>query len=92
MSDTLSFPKVAQLKRVEQLSQHAAELGISLPLDEKILTAEQGSPLAQPIKVGDFKVGNRWCIHPMEGWDANLDGSPSKRTLRRWKRFGQSGA
>ena len=28
----------------------------------------------------------------MEGWDANTDGSPSEHTLRRWKRFGESGA
>ena len=39
-----------------------------------------------------LKIGNRWCIHPMEGWDANRDGSPSPFTLRRWQRFGESGA
>ncbi|MCG8584219.1 MAG: NADH:flavin oxidoreductase, partial [Pirellulales bacterium] len=37
------------------------------------------------------RVGNRWCIHPMEGWDANRDGSPSEHTLRRWRHFGISG-
>ncbi len=41
---------------------------------------------------GSSRVGNRWCIHPMEGWDANRDGSPSELTLRRWERFGLSGA
>ena len=51
-----------------------------------------GSPLAQPISIGDVHVGNRWCIHPMEGWDANQDGSPSELTLRRWRNFGASGA
>src|SRR6185503_3087696 len=35
---------------------------------------------------------NRWCIHPMEGWDAGRDGSPSEHTLRRWHNFGLSGA
>src|SRR6185503_9332747 len=35
---------------------------------------------------------NRWCIHPMEGWDAGRDGSPSEHTLRRWRNFGRSGA
>jgi 2,4-dienoyl-CoA reductase-like NADH-dependent reductase (Old Yellow Enzyme family) len=38
------------------------------------------------------EVANRWCIHPMEGWDANRDGSPSPHTLRRWRNFGLSGA
>src|SRR5690606_22395927 len=57
-----------------------------------ILTAEKNSPLAAPLDVGGFTVGNRWCIHPMEGWDANRDGSPSENTLRRWRNFGLSGA
>src|SRR5207249_2632085 len=63
-----------------------------LPVDEAILTAGRGSPLAQAIEIGSLKVGNRWCIHPMEGWDANRDGSPSELTLRRWRNFGRSGA
>jgi 2,4-dienoyl-CoA reductase-like NADH-dependent reductase (Old Yellow Enzyme family) len=28
----------------------------------------------------------------MEGWDGTPDGRPSERTVRRWRRFGQSGA
>ena len=28
----------------------------------------------------------------MEGWDANADGSPTEKTLRRWQNFGASGA
>ena len=44
------------------------------------------------MEVAGFEVGNRWCIHPMEGWDANRDGSPSEHTLRRWRNFGLSGA
>jgi 2,4-dienoyl-CoA reductase-like NADH-dependent reductase (Old Yellow Enzyme family) len=87
-----SYPKVAQFKSVDQLRARLAELGLELPVDDKILTAEQGSPLARPLKVGSFEVGNRWCIHPMEGWDANPDGSPSAHTLRRWRHFGLSGA
>ena len=63
-----------------------------MPVDETCLTADAGSPLAEQVQVGGFLVGNRWCIHPMEGWDANPDGSPSEYTLRRWRRFGQSGA
>jgi 2,4-dienoyl-CoA reductase-like NADH-dependent reductase (Old Yellow Enzyme family) len=86
------YPKVAQLKNVAAFRARLAELGLELPVDESILTAEQGSPLAQPLQVGPLRVGNRWCIHPMEGWDANRDGSPSELTLRRWRHFGLSGA
>jgi 2,4-dienoyl-CoA reductase-like NADH-dependent reductase (Old Yellow Enzyme family) len=86
------YPKVAQLKTVEALRGRLAELGLELPIDEQPLTAAAGSPLAQPLVVDGFRIGNRWCIHPMEGWDANADGSPSEHTLRRWRHFGLSGA
>jgi NADPH2 dehydrogenase len=89
MSD---YPKIAQLKTVAAFRARLIELGLDLPVDEAILTAEQGSPLAKPMEIGPLKVGNRWCIHPMEGWDANRDGSPSELTLRRWQHFGKSGA
>lgn len=86
------YPKVAQLKTVEALRARLAELGLELPVDDRILTAAEGSPLAQPFQFGPLKVGNRWCIQPMEGWDANRDGTPSELTLRRWRNFGKSGA
>lgn len=89
MSD---FPKIAQLKTVAGLQARLAELGLHLPVDDTILTAADGSPLAAPIQIGPLRVGNRWCIHPMEGWDAQPDGSPSELTLRRWQHFGNSGA
>src|SRR5687767_9119636 len=89
MSD---YPKLAQLKTVTAFRARLAELGLELPVDDAVLTAGGGSPLAAPIAIGPLRVGNRWCIHPMEGWDANRDGSPSELTLRRWKHFGLSGA
>src|SRR5437660_8079691 len=86
------YPKIAQLKTVAMLRARLVELGLDLPVDERVLTAAEGSPLAKPIAMGPLTVGNRWCIHPMEGWDANRDGSPSELTLRRWRNFGKSGA
>src|SRR5687768_18614232 len=86
------YPKIAQLKSVDVFQARLAELGLELPIDDAVLSAVEGSPLASPITIGGFEVGNRWCIHPMEGWDANRDGSPSELTLRRWRNFGLSGA
>ncbi|MEM7785822.1 MAG: NADH:flavin oxidoreductase, partial [Planctomycetota bacterium] len=86
------YTKIAQLKTVELFRQYLEELQIEIPIDDAILTSEQQSPLAEKLLIGSFTVGNRWCVHPMEGWDANPDGTASELTARRWKRFGESGA
>ena len=89
------YPKIAQLKTPEKFLGRLAELNIQIPYTEQLLSAGEGSPMARSIRIGKeqrFEVGNRWCIHPMEGWDANSDGSPTEKTIRRWQRFGESGA
>ncbi len=86
------YTKVAQLKTVEAFRERLEELEIEIPVDDEILTSQQGSPVGEPFTIGNFKVGNRYCIHPMEGWDANRDGTASDLTRRRWQRFGESGA
>jgi len=86
------YVKIARLNDVHALRERLEELDLELPVDNEALTASAGSPLAQPIEVDGVTVGNRWCIHPMEGWDANRDGSPTEYTLRRWRNFGLSGA
>jgi 2,4-dienoyl-CoA reductase-like NADH-dependent reductase (Old Yellow Enzyme family) len=92
MADASSYQKIAQLKDVAAFRARLAELGLDLPVDDRVLSAAEDSPLARPMTVAGVEVGNRWCIHPMEGWDANRDGSPSPHTLRRWQNFGRSGA
>lgn len=89
---TERYPRIAQFRTVAAFRARLAELSLDLPVDDGILTAAQGSPLAVPITIGGFRVGNRWCVHPMEGWDANRDGSPSPHTMRRWRNFGLIGA
>src|SRR6056297_1243484 len=86
------YRKVAQLKTVADFRQQLAALNLDLPLDDQPLTATSGSPLAESIEVAGLSIGNRFCIHPMEGWDAMPDGKPSELTLRRWQNFGLSGA
>lgn len=46
----------------------------------------------RPATVGGFKVGNRWCIQPMEGCDGSTSGAPGELTLRRYVRYGAGGA
>ncbi len=87
----MSYPRIGAFKSVDQLRERLDELGLELPCDDEPLSMAEGSPLAQPLVIGDFKVGNRWCVHPMEGWDGTADGRPSEHTLRRWRHFGESG-
>ncbi len=92
MATEPQYPKISQLKTPIEFQGRLAELGMELPADEAILSAHAGSPLAQPMTVFGRRVGNRWCIHPMEGWDGTPAGGPTDLTLRRWRRFGLSGA
>jgi 2,4-dienoyl-CoA reductase-like NADH-dependent reductase (Old Yellow Enzyme family) len=92
MTEPTNYPKIAQLKDVAAFRARLEELGIWLSADDRNLSAAEASPLATPIKVAGLEIGNRWCIHPMEGWDANRDGTPSPHTMRRWRNFGLSGA
>jgi 2,4-dienoyl-CoA reductase-like NADH-dependent reductase (Old Yellow Enzyme family) len=50
------------------------------------------SILARPVDVGGFRVGNSIAIHPMEGCDGELDGTPGELTWRRYERYGRGGA
>ena len=85
------FPRVAALKSVEAFQARLTEIGAPLACDAEVLAAPD-SPLAAPLDVDGFNVGNRFVIHPMEGWDAEADGKPSDLVHRRWLNFGRSGA
>ncbi len=83
--------RIGSLHGSAGLQEHISQLGLSIPCDAEIVQGAQ-SPLAQPIERGGIKIGNRIAIHPMEGWDGTPDGKPTEYTIRRWRRFGQSGA
>jgi len=50
------------------------------------------SILKQPITAGVHTIPNRIVIQPMEGCDGTEDGSPGEYTIRRYRRFAESGA
>jgi 2,4-dienoyl-CoA reductase-like NADH-dependent reductase (Old Yellow Enzyme family) len=87
----MSYRKVAQLRTAEDFRAHLDSLGAALGFDEE-LESGPDSPLAQPYTVQGRQIGNRFAVLPMEGWDAEADGSPNELVKRRWTRFGQSGA
>jgi 2,4-dienoyl-CoA reductase-like NADH-dependent reductase (Old Yellow Enzyme family) len=79
------------MRSVEEFRAHVEGLGLSLPCEDQVEPAPD-SPLAQPLHIAGKLIGNRFCIHPMEGWDGTSDGKPTDATLRRWQNFGRSGA
>ncbi|MEZ6097205.1 MAG: hypothetical protein R3C03_23780 [Pirellulaceae bacterium] len=87
----MNFTKIAKLNTYETFVEYCQNLGIDLPCDE-VLQSGADSVLAQPHAHNEHRIGNRFCILPMEGWDGTVDGRPTELTKRRWKHFGLSGA
>jgi NADPH2 dehydrogenase len=83
--------RLGSLRDVHHFEEHLAALRLTIPCDRELVRGTE-SPLAQPIVRGGIKIGNRFAVNPMEGWDGTPDGNPSEHTLRRWQRFGRSGA
>ena len=81
----------------EFLGGLASQLGfpdvevIPVPVEDSILV-KASSPLGKEIVIAGFRIGNRWVVHPMEGWDGNLNGSPSVAVMLRWMNMFRSGA
>jgi 2,4-dienoyl-CoA reductase-like NADH-dependent reductase (Old Yellow Enzyme family) len=90
MSET-RYPRVAAMKTADAFARHLAAEGIALGFDRDLAAAGE-SPLGRAFHLGDVRVGNRFCVLPMEGWDGTADGEPSDLTERRWRNFGKSGA
>jgi 2,4-dienoyl-CoA reductase-like NADH-dependent reductase (Old Yellow Enzyme family) len=81
--------QVRTLRTAEAFLAHVAALGIALPFDAGVVP---DGPLAAPLPLFGRTAANRFAILPMEGWDGTDDGRPTELVLRRWRRFGESGA
>src|SRR5437870_2057012 len=94
MPDPVRLVRIPTLKTVADFRQHVTSLGIELPCEDSII-AGAASPLAQPVDqvfINGKKIGNRYAVQPMEGWDGTTTGGITPEVLRRWQRFGESGA
>src|SRR5581483_12152970 len=94
MAEPFKLTRIPSLKTPADFRAHAASLGIDLPCDDQIISGA-ASPLASAVPgvvVNGKKIGNRWAIHPMEGWDGTTEGGVTEEMRRRWQRFGESGA
>src|ERR1700674_644063 len=73
-------------RALDELREDIARRGLALRLTDDV------SCLGQRVSIGQRTVGNRLAVHPMEGCDGNLDGTPGPLTFRRWRRFAEGGA
>jgi NADPH2 dehydrogenase len=90
----VDWARVPALRTPDNFRKYTASLGLNLPCDDKIQTAFE-SPLSRPVEgisINGKKIGNRFAAQPMEGWDGTRTGGLTDEVLRRWARFGQSGA
>ena len=88
----VKYTRIARLKDANSFRTYTQSLEIDLPFDE-ILETGPMSPLAQSYSLKNGRrIGNRFCVQPMEGWDGTPDGLPTEFTKRRWRNFGRSGA
>ena len=83
--------KLSSLKTPERFKEHVQSLGIEIPLDSHVHDPA-GSPLMQSLPWKHRTIGNRIAVQPMEGWDGTTTGGISEPMIRRWRRFGESGA
>jgi len=86
-----AYTPIGGIRNVSDFKTHVESLGLKIPCDLEVESGSEG-PLSQPILFAGNEIGNRFCIHPMEGWDGTVDGRPTDATVRRWKHFGASGA
>jgi 2,4-dienoyl-CoA reductase-like NADH-dependent reductase (Old Yellow Enzyme family) len=61
-------------------------MGLHLPWSDDL------SPLAGSVRLGVKLAPTRFAVLPVEGRDSNLDGTPSERTFRRYRRYAGGGS
>lgn len=84
------FPSPGTFRDVDAFLAHWQGIAAELGADRELEGA--AGPLGQTLEIPGRTIRNRFAIHPMEGWDGGADGLPSEHTVRRWQRFGKSGA
>ena len=75
-------------KNLEQLKETITENELSIPIDG----TGDFSILGEKVSIGERTISNRFVVHPMEGFDAEIDGSPSELTFRRYRKYAAGGS
>lgn len=86
----MRFIPPGRIRSLGELRARLAEIDPSFSAADDPSPADD--PLARPARLFGRVLANRFACHPMEGWDGDAEGRPTELTLRRWCRFGESGA
>ncbi|MCL1859416.1 MAG: flavin oxidoreductase/NADH oxidase [Oscillospiraceae bacterium] len=83
----MSNPYKYDFKSVDDIKSKATELNVNIGFSDNY------EVFSRKIEVEPgFTLKNSLAVHPMEGFDGKADGSPDELTIRRYKRFAESGA
>jgi 2,4-dienoyl-CoA reductase-like NADH-dependent reductase (Old Yellow Enzyme family) len=86
----MKYTPLGHHRSVEEVRGHLQSIHPEFDCDPFLSGAD--GPLGQPFDLRGRRIGNRFAIQPMEGWDGTTEGLPTLHTLRRWGNFGRSGA
>ncbi len=73
-------------KTVDELAEEIKRLCLDLPLQNDTRV------LGSSVRVGKYRLHNRFVANPMEGFDANAEGTPEELSFRRYRRYAEGGA
>ena len=82
--------RIPSLKTIEAFGEHVRSLDLDLQFEPQMSVGD-ASALTRPLPFKGRTIGNRWTVHPMEGWDGTTTGGVTEPMIRRWQRFGESG-
>lgn len=86
----MKYQAVGSFKSSYQFKAYLERMQIDLSFDDEL---DANCYLGQSYRLHKgFTIGNRFAVLPMEGWDGTTDGRPGPDMIRRWRRFGMSGA
>lgn len=83
------YAVLSRLGSADELAEYLERNEIDLPFEPDV---DVDGPLFVDVSARGFEIGNRWAVLPLEGWDSDINGAPTKATSARWAAFGQSGA
>jgi NADPH-dependent glutamate synthase beta subunit-like oxidoreductase/2,4-dienoyl-CoA reductase-like NADH-dependent reductase (Old Yellow Enzyme family) len=91
MTESLKSMEIPEYKKfaienTAELQSNFERLKLDIPL------SKNHAILSSPVSIGRRQIPNRLCIQPMEGCDAEQDGSPGALTHRRYIRYAEGGA